>query len=108
MGCEAFGKVVTIPKVGESGTDGHRLLSHQCWSIFSSRTGSCISGFKYVCQRTKAFTCSLLPLQGLWHLPSTYRLLSFQVPMVRTGIPRSRHMNTIVDSLCARLELVER
>ncbi len=26
MGCEVFGKVVTIPKVGESGTDGRRMI----------------------------------------------------------------------------------
>ena len=27
MGCEVFGKVVTIPKVGESGTDGRPMIS---------------------------------------------------------------------------------
>jgi len=27
MGCEVVGKVVTIPKVGESGTDGRRMIS---------------------------------------------------------------------------------
>ena len=26
MGCKVFGKCVTIPKVGESGTDGHRAV----------------------------------------------------------------------------------
>jgi hypothetical protein len=26
MGCEVFGKFVTIPKVGESGTDGRRMI----------------------------------------------------------------------------------
>ncbi len=26
MGCEVFGKFVTIPKVGESGTDGRPMI----------------------------------------------------------------------------------
>ncbi len=26
MGCEVFGKFVTIPKVGESGTDGRPII----------------------------------------------------------------------------------
>ena len=26
MGCEVFGKFVTIPKVGESGTDGRLMI----------------------------------------------------------------------------------
>jgi len=50
MGCEVVGKVVTIPKVGESGTDGRRMIPktpsvtdrhdrpvrHQCAWLFSS------------------------------------------------------------------------
>jgi hypothetical protein len=32
MGCEVFGKFVTIPKVGESGTDGHRAIG-RTWHV---------------------------------------------------------------------------
>ena len=62
MGCEVFGKFVTIPKVGESGTDGCRVLCHQFSTSSLLLLVHSISRYKPCSLTTKHMTSDLLRL----------------------------------------------
>jgi len=62
MGCEVVGKVVTIPKVGESGTDGFRLLCHQFSTSSLLLLANCISRSSTCLLTMKHMTSILLRL----------------------------------------------
>ena len=52
---------------------------------------SCISGFKNVCRRVKAFASQLLSLQRIWHLTSKNQVPFLQATDFRTAILSSQY-----------------